>query len=264
MKQIILASVVLAVVAWTSGAQPAGLFEEEKLSGGERESLEKSMEASLQALEALKQIKWLFLFQQMQKGDCSPAFEIEGKAKSGDAESQWLLADLYRQGLCVGQNAEETVRWLQAASQQGYAEAQYELGRAYYDGSGVQKNSAVTVKYWTEASEQGVAAAARALGKIYQDGDGVPQDIQKALSWFEKAIELGNLDAAVNAAGIYLDEEAGRNDPKKALAYSLPAAEKGFQRAQIFSAIALGMLPARRSEDLIEAHKWANLKFRML
>ena len=259
MKPIILASVVLAAVAWTSGAQPAGLFDEEELSEGEKQSLEKGAEASLLALEALKVLKWELFFVQMQNGDCSPAVELEGKAKSGDAESQWLLADLYRQGLCVGQNPEETVRWLKAASQQGYAQAQYELGRAYYTGSGVQKNSAAAVKYLTQASEQGVAAAAQALGIIYRVGEGVPQDIQRALSWFERAIELGNLDAAANAAMIYLTEEVGRVDPRRALSYSLPAAEKGSQKAQVLSALALGMLPSARSDDLVEAHKWANL-----
>ena len=136
MRRVIPTCIALVTVAWTSGAQPAGLFDDEEPFEGERQSLKAQA-------------------QQMKKGDCSPAIEIEGKAKSGDAESQWLLADLYRIGLCVGQSAEETVRLLEAASQQGYAQAQYELGLAYYRGTGVQKDYAQAVRNFSEASEGG-------------------------------------------------------------------------------------------------------------
>ncbi len=259
MKRVIPTCIALVALAWTTGSQPAGLFDDEGLSEGERRSLEAQTQAADRAIEALDTLRLPFLAQQMKKGDCSAAIEIEGKAKSGDAESQWLLADLHRIGLCVEQSVEETVRLLEAASQQGYVQAQYELGLAYYRGTGVKKDYAQAVRNFSEASEGGIAEAARALGIIYRDGEGVPQDIQQTLSWFERAIELGSVEAAASAAWLFLDEDANRVDPERALAYSLPAADKGDEAAQLLSALALVNLPEAKPENFIEAHKWANL-----
>jgi hypothetical protein len=233
-KRIILICIALVAVAWTSGGQAAGLFDDEELSEGERQSLEAQVRGVGLAIEALESLELLSLGQQMRKGDCSPAIEIEGKAKSGDAESQWYLADLHRTGLCVKQSAEEAARWLEAASLQGYARAQYELGVAYYSGTGVQKNYAQAVQNFRKASEGGIAKAARVLGVIYREGGGVPQDRQKAVYWFERAIDLGNLEAASDVAAMFLAE-----DPERALAYSLPAADKGDKTAQLATAYAL-------------------------
>jgi hypothetical protein len=93
-KRIILTCIALVAVAWTSGAQPAGLFDDEELSEGEVQAIERQVQHLRLAQESLKMMEWLVLTQRMQKGDCSPAIEIEGKAKSGDAEPQWFLADL--------------------------------------------------------------------------------------------------------------------------------------------------------------------------
>ncbi len=188
MKRFILPCVALIAGAWTTGGQAAGLFDDEKLSEGEVQAIERQSQLIGQTREALGVMRWLFLREEMQKGDCSPAIEIEGKAKSGDAESQWLLAGLHRRGLCVKQSAEETARWLEAASEQDYARAQFELGLAYGTGTGVQQNYVLAVQNFRSAAEGGVARAARRLGEMYRDGEGVPQDRQKAVSWFERGI----------------------------------------------------------------------------
>ena len=253
-KRVIPICIALMAVAWATGPQAAGLFDDDELSEGEVQAIERQNQAIGQAIESLDVMKWWLLGEQMRKGDCSPAIEIEGNAKSGDAESQLVLADLHRTGLCVKESTEETVRWLEAASKQGYAQAQYELGLAYYSGTGVQKNYAQAAHNFRKASEGGIAKAARVLGVIYRDGEGVPQDRQKAVSWVERAIELGSLEAATDAALMFLEE-----DPERALAYSLPAADTGDERAQLASAYALVNLPEGKAENLIEAHKWANL-----
>ena len=254
MKRFILPCVALIAGAWTTGGQAAGLFDDEKLSEGEVQAIERQSQLIGQTREALGVMRWLFLREEMQKGDCSPAIEIEGKAKSGDAESQWLLADLHRRGLCVKQSAEETARWLEAASEQDYARAQFELGLAYGTGTGVQQNYVLAVQNFRSAAEGGVARAARRLGEMYRDGEGVPQDRQKAVSWFERGIELGDLDSAAKAALMFLAD-----DPEKALVYSLPAASSGHELSQLASAYALADLPTDQTENFVEAHKWANL-----
>ena len=83
---------------------------------------------SAKALEALEAMSLLFEYQEMKKGGCGPALTYEQKAKQGDARSQWLLADLYRRGLCVPLNKAEMARWLRAAAKQNFADAQWELG----------------------------------------------------------------------------------------------------------------------------------------
>jgi len=253
-KRILFIGIILTGVVCSSGAQTAGLFEDEELTEGERQSLEAQIQAGDTAIEALETLEMWFLAEQMRKGDCGPAIEIEGKAKSGDAESQWFLADLHRTGLCFKQSPEEAVRWLASASLQGHSRSQFELGLAYYHGTGVQKNYQQAVRYFRKAAEEGIGEAARALGSMYGAGEGVPQDRQEALFWFERAIELGNAGAASQAAATLLTD-----DPRRALNYSLPAANAGDERAQFATAYALANLPEGKAEDLIEAHKWANI-----
>ena len=78
----------------------AGLFDEVKEENERKEHIGRSLKQNKSMVKSLEVMMLMLTYSQMEKGDCTPALKIEGKAKSGDAESQWLLADLYRNGLC--------------------------------------------------------------------------------------------------------------------------------------------------------------------
>ncbi len=58
-------------------------------------------------------------------------------AEKGDADAQYSLGVLYKNGLGVAQNYNEAVKYYYLASEQGHADAQYYLGFLYRVGSAV-------------------------------------------------------------------------------------------------------------------------------
>ena len=82
--------------------------------------------------------------------------ELERKANSGDAQTQYYLGKLYKLGDGVPVDDKKMVKYLTAAAKQGYEPAQYEMGC------------------------------------LYELGRGVPYDAGKALYWYEKCFEKVN------------------------------------------------------------------------
>lgn len=70
-------------------------------------------------------------------------------------------------------------------AEQGDAEAQFILGSMYRDGQGVDKNLAETLKWWEKAAELGYVDAQFALGNIYSGGFGVTRDYVQSYMWFD-------------------------------------------------------------------------------
>jgi TPR repeat protein len=79
------------------------------------------------------------------------------------------------------------VEWLRARAKQGDADVQYRLGTMYRNGFGVPQNDAEAIKWFRMAAEQGVAAAQYNLGTMYANGEGVPQDDLQAHMWVNLA-----------------------------------------------------------------------------
>ena len=246
-----------------SPLQAKNLFED-SFSEGESNEIKYQGKLAATSLEMLDNLKKLMLLGQMEKGDCSPAVEIEGKAKGGDKESQWFLADLFRQGLCVRQSDEATVHWLWAAAKQGHVPSKFELGLSYVEGKGVKRDSQRAAKLFEEASSGGNEASTVQLAKLYSIGDGVPRSKIKAISLLKNAISQGYEEAAIQLGLIYINESAKNSDIEEALKVVLPLAKKGRPRAQLLANMALSLLAIENdaivnTEALIEAHKWANL-----
>src|SRR5437868_1712868 len=62
------------------------------------------------------------------------------KAKSGEADAQFLLGYYYAVGQGVAKNEAEAVKWYRKAAEQNLAAAQYNLGSCYDKGQGLTKN----------------------------------------------------------------------------------------------------------------------------
>ena len=70
-------------------------------------------------------------------------------------------------------------------AEQGDAQAQFALGTMYRDGQGVEKDLAETIKWWKMAAELGSIDAQFALGNIYSGGFGVERDYVQSYMWFD-------------------------------------------------------------------------------
>ncbi len=68
------------------------------------------------------------------------------------------------------------IRELRLLCEQGNANAQFSLGAMYRNGLGVTQDCAEAVGWWRKAAEQGNAKAQYNLGFMYSSGKGVPQD----------------------------------------------------------------------------------------
>jgi len=66
---------------------------------------------------------------------------IKSRAAAGSADAQYILGDLYINGLGVPADRQKGARWLRKSAEQGYAPAQYMLGYLWsYGGGGILPN----------------------------------------------------------------------------------------------------------------------------
>jgi TPR repeat protein len=86
----------------------------------------------------------------------------------------------------------------QPLADKGNAQAQFNLGVMYRQGQGVAQNDAQAVAWWSKAAEQGHVEAQDNLGLRYARGQGVAQDWVQADKWFTVAAAAGNQTATGN------------------------------------------------------------------
>ena len=120
----------------------------------------------------------------------------DGFLSQGDAEAQFFLGQMYRQGRGVTQDYAQAVEWYRKAAEQGYAKAQYNLGFMYSKGRGVAQDDAQALAWTRKAAAQGLAMAQFNLGIRYDQGRGVPKDDVQAYMWFNLAAAQGDEDGA--------------------------------------------------------------------
>lgn len=113
----------------------------------------------------------------------------KSKAETGDAKAQSSLGDHYAQGLGVGKNYTEAVKWYRKAAEQNDAQGQFGLGFCYANGHGVAKNDAEAVKWYRKAAEQNFVVAQYSLGNHYEHGQGVETNYVEAVKWYRKGAE---------------------------------------------------------------------------
>ena len=103
---------------------------------------------------------------------------------------------------------------------QGDAEAQWRLGALYRDGDGVRQSDAEAVEWFQRAAEQKYVPALSALGSQYWAGRGVRQDYNKAYFWYDLALAQGGENAESQlqdlASELTSDEVANAHQQAKA------------------------------------------------
>ncbi|MFN7097798.1 MAG: tetratricopeptide repeat protein, partial [Gammaproteobacteria bacterium] len=115
-------------------------------------------------------------------------------AEMGDADAQYKLASLMRDGRMIGLsklvklNDKIALENYESSAGLGHAEAQNYLGLMYRDSLGLKKpdyNKAI--EWLTLAANSGSPNAQNNLGAMYGEGKGVPQNAEIAFGWYLKA-----------------------------------------------------------------------------
>ena len=77
----------------------------------------------------------------------------------------------------------------------GEPNAQYIIGEMYYNGLGVKKDHAEAAIWIRKAADQGLSEAQFVIGHMYYYGLGVKEDPEEALIWCRKAAGKGHIRA---------------------------------------------------------------------
>jgi TPR repeat protein len=152
--------------------------------------------------------------QELKKGyealGCHTVEEIDAKlegdrrlAELGDAKAQYNMGLSYFNGLGVGVDKVESIKWYRLAAEQGYAQAQFNLGNAHFNGDGVSVDKVEAIKWYRLAANQGIAQAQFNLGYAYFNGEGVSVDRVEAIKWYRLAAEQGHAEAQYNLGVAY-------------------------------------------------------------
>jgi len=156
---------------------------------------------------------------------------LQKSAKSGDAEDQYYLAELYSKGLAVPRDADKAFGLYEKAATQGDAKAQFKLGAVYEDGKVVQEDFNIALHWYQKSARGNVAEAKTAIDSLLQkileraDKGNVdaqielaqwygerhmdqPKDESSALYWLDKAVRSGSKSAAKSIKEIFFSRES--------------------------------------------------------
>jgi len=138
-------------------------------------------------------------------------------AKKGDANAQFNLGLLYRNGFGVKQNDREALVWFTRAAQQGLLDAQYNTGLMYMDGRGVAISKTDALEWWKLAAAKGHAAAQHNLAVLYAYGIATGIDTTKALDLWRRSAAQGHKGARKALYRAYSEGLFGlKPDPEQA------------------------------------------------
>lgn len=119
-----------------------------------------------------------------QSGDFAAALRLmEPDAKSGNAQAQYYLGQMYRKGQGVAADLAEGMEWLERAARGGSAEAMNVLAAVYRRGDGVPQDFARAVYWHRRAADLGFENAQYRLALMYEAGQGAPRNLEEAYKW---------------------------------------------------------------------------------
>lgn len=183
--------------------------------------------------------------------------ELEKKAKSGNIEAQFELAELLiKEG--GPKSKEEAQNWYERAAERGNAEAQYRLGRGYLDDTFGKPDLSTAKKWLQKSAAQNFTPAKVSLKRLVgsrihkeerletlqtlakaDDEDAqfelgqyyevVKHDYKEACKWYEKSASHGYIDATNAKARLY--EKMG--EKAKSIASYAVAADAGSYEAMM-------------------------------
>ena len=120
------------------------------------------------------------------------------RARNGDPEAEWEVADRYADGckdkrgkVIVRRSAAKAAQWFRRAAEHGSGSAQNNLGIVLGNGNGVRKNIEEALWWLRKAFRAGNPCAAQNIAITYRENG----DLKTAFKWFRRAAEAGDGDA---------------------------------------------------------------------
>jgi uncharacterized protein len=142
------------------------------------------------------------------------------RAKRGDPEAEWEVADRYGDG-CKSSNGKIVVRrsrrkaaeWFRRAAEHGLPPAQNILGVLLSNGDGIRKNVNEAFLWLRKAFHAGNSCAAHNVAITYREIG----DLRTAVKWFRKAADAGDGDALIQLGIHYYWGKGIRKNTKEAV-----------------------------------------------
>jgi uncharacterized protein len=142
------------------------------------------------------------------------------RAKKGDPEAEWEVADRYGDGcknhngkIVIRRSRREAAKWFRRAAGHGLAPAQNTLGVLLSNGDGIRKNVNEALWWLRKAFRAGNSCAAQNIAITYREIG----DLRTAVKWFRKAADAGDGDALIQLGIHYYWGKGTRKNTKEAV-----------------------------------------------
>lgn len=86
--------------------------------------------------------------------DNSYLYKLYNKARDGDADAQYLIANAYYLGNEVQQNLKQAFLWYRRSAENGHIDGQFQLANIYLMGEGVQQDDEAALYWYGKAAGQ--------------------------------------------------------------------------------------------------------------
>lgn len=191
--------------------------------------------------------------------------ELKNRAKHGDAESQYKLAQLYKQGSKVEKNLSIYKKWLEEAAKTGHPDAMCELGDCYANGVSVEQDEMAALSWYESAvAAENVKANHKVAtilitGLLDDDSNSLPKELKRAEKLLRFAANHDDVDAQYKLGLLFQMEINGlTKDFLESERWLKLAAEKNNSSAQNSLAYlyAFGSPDGKVKQNLDLAMKW--------
>lgn len=112
------------------------------------------------------------------------------------------LAEMYRLGLYVEMDLNQSVEYLKVGAQREVAESQYNLGYSYFQGHVVNKDLDKAIYWYKKSAKNDFFVAQFQLAICYLTGTGVELDKEQAKRWLKVSKSNGHPQAEEVLAGL--------------------------------------------------------------
>lgn len=195
-------------------------------------------------------------FAAAQAGDFETAFkEYKAEADAGNGEAQYLLSNMYIEGIGIESSQEEGLKWLKASAENNFAEAQFALSLLYLNGSYVIPNEEEAFKWALKAAEADNLMAKFTLATFYLQGTGTAVNAPLGVEWHKKAAVLGLAESQFILSALYENGIGVEKDMDQSLAWIKQAAiNNNAEAAQKLNSlgISINLDPEIESNRIVE------------
>ncbi len=143
-------------------------------------------------------------------------------ARSGHAQAQLHVANMYRRGYGVARDYAAAARWYRAAAELGEPSGMYNYAVHLREGLGVERDPGAATAWFEKAADLGHPPSMLNVGLRYYKGNGVERDPVKGYAWVHRAAGKGSVPAIRARRSLEEDLSADDIERGRALARELP------------------------------------------